>query len=57
MKKSLLFTIEEKNEDRLKRLEKKTALHAKVEQKYWIIECGCSNHMTRGNDKFINLKK
>ncbi|XP_057847721.1 uncharacterized protein LOC131057584 [Cryptomeria japonica] len=64
---SLFFSIQEKNDGWFKRLEDvknnekpvsvKTTLHAKVEPKVWIIDSGCSNHMTGDRNKFINLEK
>lgn len=46
--------------DALEKLEEertvKTALHAKIQLSTWIIDSGCSNHMTGNKDKFINLK-
>lgn len=42
----------------MENLEKgKTALHAKVEPKAWIIDFGCSNHMIGDKGKLIYLEK
>lgn len=64
---SFFLAIEKKNKEIFGRLEgvknnrnllsEKTTLHAKVEQKAWIIDSGCSNHMTNNKEKFINLEK
>lgn len=64
---SLFLTIEEKSDERssnkedVKNSEKpvnvKTALHAKVEPKTWIIDSECSNHMTGDKGKFIDFDK
>ncbi|XP_057833888.2 uncharacterized protein LOC131044553 [Cryptomeria japonica] len=64
---SLFLAIEEKNNELSKSSEDvknneklvsvKTALHEKLEPKVWIIDSGCSNHMTGDIGKFINLEK
>lgn len=52
-----MFEIPKGMENNMMSTIEKTALHAKVEPRTWIIDIRCSNHMTGDKEKFINLKK
>lgn len=34
-----------------------TSFHARHHEDYWVIESGCSNHMTKDKSKFTKLEK
>lgn len=56
----MVLEIEEKKNASEKPKEEKsvkTMLHAMIEPNAWIIDSGCSNHMTDDNYGFINLKR
>lgn len=56
-KESLFLAMEDNYQERSKKLEERTTLHAKVEPRSGIIDYGCLTHMIGDKDKFITLRK